>query len=87
MLVPNAAWSYLLIANRIDLLKMWADQQYSNQNSTVSSNIQNEKEVAFIEKLKILFSSWEITTDMVDAISSKDCLKTTKEFTLDHLSR
>lgn len=88
-----AAWNYLLIINRPDIIKIWADFNLGCQNQALNGSIalrtalQCEEEFAFADKLLHMFKIWTVTPEMIEMTTTADCLKLTKTIVMDHLSR
>ena len=90
---PPAAWNYLLIINRADVIKIWADFSLCGQNqpfngtSALRTALNCQEDFAFADKLAYMFKIWPVTSEMIEMTTSADCLKMTKNKVLDHLSR
>jgi hypothetical protein len=86
---PPAAWNYLLIINRPDVIKLWADFNLGGLNGTsaLRTALNCQEDFAFADKLAYMFKIWTITSEMIEMTNSADSLKMTKNIVLDHLSR
>ncbi|XP_059487739.1 spatacsin [Neocloeon triangulifer] len=87
---PVAAWNYLLIINRPDLLKIWIDLRLKSSSAAdISRQIRLilNCEEEFADKVLYIFKIWDISTEMVERVTTADCLKSTKDAVLDHFSR
>lgn len=90
---PPAAWNYLLILNRPDVIKIWVDLNIGGQNqlldgtSALRTALNCQEDFAFADKLAYMFKIWTVTLEMIEMTTNADCLEMTRNKVLDHLSR
>ncbi|CAB3377933.1 Hypothetical predicted protein [Cloeon dipterum] len=85
----EATWNYLLTINQPDLLNLWVDLCFgSSPPENVAEAIQAKVDCKsnFPDTLLSLFKKWTVNLEMVERVTTADCLTSTKDLVLDHLS-
>lgn len=72
-------WDYLMSNNKIEMIKFWIDTYY-NGNAVEESN-------DVIKEYKSLFTTMDITSDMIDTIDSSSASNLVKDLIKNHLCR
>lgn len=72
-------WDYLLLNNKIEMLRLWINAFYG-ADALVESNEINEE-------YKMLFTTLDIIPSMIEAIDSSNASALVKELTKNHLCR
>jgi predicted component of type VI protein secretion system len=77
----DIVWDFLLINNKLDLIKLWIDFNFNNSEDFVPDNVEH------IEDLKQLFTNLKITDAMISSVETSNGLLLVKQLVLNYLSR
>ncbi|XP_012135133.2 spatacsin isoform X4 [Megachile rotundata] len=75
----DVLWNYLLSNNKIEMIQFWIDSYYGDNVMSESIDINDD--------LKSLFTSLNITSDMIESIDSSNASSLVKDLTKNHLCR
>nr|XP_012135131.1 PREDICTED: spatacsin isoform X2 [Megachile rotundata] len=75
----DVLWDYLLSNNKIEMIQFWIDSYYGDNVMSESIDINDD--------LKSLFTSLNITSDMIESIDSSNASSLVKDLTKNHLCR
>ncbi|XP_011500198.1 PREDICTED: spatacsin [Ceratosolen solmsi marchali] len=77
----DVVWDFLLMNNKLDLIKLWIDFNFNNSKDFIPKNIEH------IEDLQKLFTNLKITDTMISSVETSNAMVLVKQLVLNSLSR